>query len=207
MSRIKTPRGVEMRSTFGMREVSHSKVWLLSMNRAQARVFKWDQDLEDLVSIKSWRFPEGKKKGSDLVSDQPGRVFNARTFSRGGHQTAAPRHSYSNQERPQTHVAQKSVKQVCDWIETNQFKEKVTELICVAEPKLLGMLKKRLRKTNSNPLFRNWEKDLGWLEEEELRERLLTWLAGRPKRKKRFVPRPSGTHGVPNQESAHGVGF
>lgn len=196
MSRIKTLRGVELRSTLGMREETSSNVWLMIINRAQGQIWKWDKDSKDLVSIKSWKFPEGKKKGSELVSDQPGRVFNSRTFSRGGHQTATPRHSYGNREKPQTYAAQKSVRAVCDWFEKNQQKEKVTELICVAEPKLMGIVQKRLKKNHGNPMIKKWERDFGWLEEKELRMRLLTWLAGRPKSKKRFFPRAQGTHGL-----------
>ena len=196
MSRIKTLRGVELRSTVGMRKGQQSNVWLITMNRAQAKIWKWDKDSRDLVSIKSWAFPDGKKKGSDLISDQPGRVFNSRTVSRGGHQTAAPRHSYGNKEKPQTYATEKSVRLVCDWFERNSLKDNVTDLVCVAEPKLMGMIQKRFKKHNGNPIIRKWERDFGWLSEEELRGRLLTWLSAKPKPRKRFVPRAQGTHGV-----------
>jgi len=204
MSRIKTSRGVEIRSTVGMKSTKRANTWLIFMNRAEAKLFKWGRGTQELESVKSWKFPEGKKKGSDLISDQPGRVFDSRTFARGGHQTAGPRHSYGNKIKPQLHVAEKSVKNVCDWIDKNQDKDRITELVCVAEPRLMGMMQRHLKKRNKNPILRKWEKDLGWLDETQLRERLLTWLAGKRTVKSRFVPRPAGTHGIPNEGGTHG---
>ncbi len=205
MSRSKTHQGVEMRSTLGMKVSKKSQTWLILMNRSQAKIFNLENRSTDLIEVKSWEFPKGKMRGSDLVSDQPGRVFNSMTISKGGHQSGAPRHSYSNKIDPQTHVAEISVKKVIDWIEKNKAKEKISNLVCVAEPRLMGILQKQLKKRGANSLQKKWEKDFGWLEENEVRERLITWLTGRKSPKKRLIPRPIGAFGIPKKERIYSL--
>jgi protein required for attachment to host cells len=205
MSRKKTHQGVEMRSTLGMKQEKPARTWLILMNRTRARVFEWRPDYENLELVKSWEFPEGKMKGSDLISDQPGRVFNSKTFSRGGHQTGAPRHSYSNRESPQTILEVKSVRKVIDWIEKNKEIKKVSELVCVAEPRIMGIIKKLLNRKYHDDLKRKWEKDFSWLGEAELRERLFSWLAGKHVAEKRILPRSIGAMGLPDKEKRYGA--
>lgn len=205
MSRKKTQQGVEMRSTLGMRGEKAERIWLILMNRARARVFEWRPQYENLEVVRTWEFPEGKMKGSDFISDQPGRVFNSKTFARGGHQTGAPRHSYSNKENPKTLFEIKSVRKVIDWIEKNKETNKVSDLVCVAEPRIMGMIKKQLNKKYHDDLTRKWEKDFSWLGEAELQDRLFIWLTGKHVPKKRVLPRPIGALGLPDKESRYGA--
>jgi protein required for attachment to host cells len=205
MSRKKTHQGVEMRSTWGMREEKTGRTWLILMNQTRARVYEWRPQNEDLDLIRTWDFPEGKMKGSDLISDQPGRVFSSQTFAQGGHQTGAPRHSYSSRENPKTNVEVRSVRKVVEWIEKNRETKKVSDLVCVAEPRIMGIIQKQLDKKYHDDLTRKWEKDFSWLEEAELRQRLFTWLTGKQSSKKRVLPRPIGASGLTAKEKRYGA--
>ena len=206
MSRKKTHQGVELRSTFGMNRKQENKTWVVIMDRTQGKVYEWSAQGQTLNSIKTWKFPMGKAKGSDLISDRPGRVFDSKTFARGGHQTAMPRHSYSNKEKPQRHLAVVSCKKVVDWVEKGRKREGNLDLVFVAEPKLMGTLKNQFSKKSQEKIVKRWEKDFHWLSEIQVKERLIQWLSGRSKFKLRMMPPKIGAFGyITPSESAHGA--
>lgn len=205
MSRKKTHQGVEMRNTLGMKSDKNNKTWVILMDRSRAKLYEWLNINTELRLIKAWDFPSGKVKGSDLAWDQPGRVFDSKTFAHGGHQTASPRHSYGSKVNPKTLLVLKSVKSVVDWIEKNQAKEKITELACVAEPGLLGMIQKSFHKKQQPQLQRKWAKDFSWLDEDALEARIVSWLSGKAQQKKRFLPKSIGAFGPENQEAGYGT--
>jgi Protein required for attachment to host cells len=206
MSRKKTQQGVEMRSTYGMNQGKKAKSWVVYMNRAQARVYEWHFEENNFKLIHSWEFPQGRMKGSDLISDQPGRVFDSRTSSKGGHQTASPRHSYSQRENPQTRVAKTSVRTVSEWVETNKTKNGIDKLFCVASPKLMGLFHAQLEKRYRDQIERTWERDFGWMDEAQLQKRLFAWVTGKEKPQRRMLPKSIGATGVSQKEGKHGMG-
>jgi hypothetical protein len=97
------------------------------------------------------------------------------------------------------------VRKVVEWIEKNRETNKVSDLVCVAEPRIMGIIQKQLDKKYHDDLTRKWEKDFSWLEEAELRQRLFTWLTGKQSSKKRVLPRPIGASGLTAKEKRYGA--
>lgn len=205
MSRKKTQRGVEMRSTYGMKTRKQAKTWVVVADRSQGKVFEWNPKKLSLIQIKSWDFPKGKMKGREIVSDRPGRVFNSSTFARGGHQTATPRHSYSSENDPAHQEALVFAKKIADWLEKGRERKKDIEFIMVTEPQFMGYITQKLSQTSQRKIKKKWRRDFHWVDETDIKDRIVQWLSGRRRPIQRLLPRRIGAYGFNTKaETAYG---
>lgn len=195
MSRKKTKRGVEMRNTVGMKTDQSEKTWVVVADRSQGKIFEWQSKRLELTEKKTWKSLAGRKKGRELVSDRPGRVFNSMTFAKGGHQTAAPRHSYSSEDDPAKHEALMFAKTIADWLEKHCETARDVEFVIIAEPHFMGYLTERLSKTSRTRIKKKLQRDFHWVEENEIRDRVIRWLSGKERNVERLLPRRIGAFG------------
>lgn len=195
MSRKKTKRGVEMRNTVGMKTDQSENTWVVVADRSQGKVFEWQPKRLQLYEMKTWQYLPGRRKGRELVSDQPGRVFNSMTFARGGHQTGAPRHSYSSEDDPTKHEALLFAKTIADWLEKRREIERNVEFVIIAEPHFMGYLTERLSKASRMRVKKKLKRDFHWVDENEIRDRVIRWLSGRERNVERLLPRRIGAFG------------
>lgn len=167
----KTKRGVSLRSTYGMKKSAPTRTWILVADRSRLSLFESNRNdggtsvsLEKTISI-----PEGKKKGSELVADRPGRSFESRNSVRHG-QGGATRHSYGR-TRPQDNLlAERTVRRAVNLISDNWSDH--ARLYVLAEPKMIGLLRSGLKEKVSSRKISFVEKDLSWLGQTELVKRL-----------------------------------
>ena len=87
MKAKKTKSGVEISETFGMKKNDRDVTWVMIADRSHARIFRHDRATKSLGLIRDFPHPEGKMKGSDQMTDRPGRAFDSHSQASGGHQT------------------------------------------------------------------------------------------------------------------------
>lgn len=196
----KTKRGVDISQTYGMKERPNNVLWFVTMHRSHAQIFEHAE--KGLKLIREFAHPEGRMKGSKLVSDHPGRSFDSYSRSSGGHQTGVPRHSMGSEVDPKSEIAIQFAKSVAEWIETARTQNHFTHLLLIAEPHLMGILRSSLSRATRRLVQSQLEKDYAWLSQPELEKRLLSLLPATATNKRyRFLPRPFGVFQIPKDKA------
>lgn len=154
----KTKRGVDLKETFGMPESGKRSTWVVVVDRARAAFYEKSADDAAYHAITQLDNPEGKERGRHLVSDRPGRTFES--FTRSGHgQTGAARHAYSSEVSPHEEAARELVARVASRLTSEADDHRYDELVLVAEPHMMGMLKGALPAKLAQRVSRQIEKD------------------------------------------------
>ncbi len=195
MKKKKTKSGVDISSTLGMKLTHEPTAWLVVANGGGAKIFEFKE--KELKQIRDFPYPEGKIKGSDQVSDRPGRSFESWSGARGGHQGSGPRHSMTSQESPTDHALKSLCKTIAGWLESARKENQFEKLILVAEPRLMGRLKSNLSNPTTRLITLEKEKDYCWLTKPELESRLHSLLPGKAVAKERRLPAPQGAFRIP----------
>jgi protein required for attachment to host cells len=166
----KTKNGVPIRSTQGMRISKPLSTWILVADRSRLRLFERTKtDWESELQLKEeFLYADGRAKGSELMSDRPGRTFESRDISHHG-QAGGTRHSYGGEYRPKDHAMEALVKEAVHLL----GEHKIGHLLIVAEPRLIGRLYKPIKYAMPQTVIRLYEKDYSWLNETGISERLL----------------------------------
>lgn len=194
MKKKKTQQGVDISSTYGMKEGAPRTTWVVVGHRSGAQIFRPEE--RGLVLVHAFPFPEGKRKGSQRLSDRSGRSFDSWTGAHGGHQTAAPRHALSSRVTPADQAMSVLSETVAGCVEAARKANEFDDLVLVAEPRFLGSLKSHLSESALRRVSLVKKKDFAWLKQPELEARLRPLFAkARPP--ERFLPPPRGAYSVP----------
>ena len=103
--------------------------------RSRARLFDHKASGKGLTEIQDLVHPEARLHGLDLETERPGRV----------HDRVGPaRHGMAQEETTKEREASNFAREVADAIETRRTHEGFDQLILIAEPGFLGMLRKTL---------------------------------------------------------------
>lgn len=168
MQKKKTRRGTPIRSTLGMRAVNRSRDWILVADRHRLCLFEGGSPLALQTNYVN---PEGRKKGRDFVSERPGRSFDSQDRSHHG-QTGGSRHAYGNAVLPEDRALETLVRKAVELLKDDRFRDAKTHVTVLAEPRLMGRLRPALAKASQCEIA-YCEKDLAWIEGDELEKRLL----------------------------------
>jgi protein required for attachment to host cells len=158
MGKVTVPRG------FDPKFVKH---WYLVANRAEALVYEGGLN-GAFRYVKRLKNPKGKLTELQLVSDRPGRTFSsARTGTRHGYEPRTPYHEA---------VAQQFARKIAEMLEAGALDRQYSDLVVMAEPHFLGLLKKALpkhvRTLVRREVAREWAQGSDTDLEEYLREKL-----------------------------------
>jgi protein required for attachment to host cells len=169
----KTKNGVDVKSTLGMKSKKTLASFILVADRSRLRLFERGLSGQDseLQLKQEYINPEGRKKGHELVSDRPGRTFDSRDKSHHG-QAGGTRHSYGSSHLPEDHAIELVVKEGARIIKEAQVRNQKNRIVLVAEPHLIGILKKAIHAAVPHMEITLYEKDYSWLNEESLVSRL-----------------------------------
>ena len=143
--------------------------WIIAADASRARILQvMDRD-ERLAEVEDFRNPEGRAHDRDLISDGHPR-FNG---AQGG--PGSDREEMTASE----HATELFVKRVSDYLDKARTAHRYDRLHLVAPPKFLGQLRKELGKEVGKLVTSELPKDLSWLDERQLGERLLAKGNGR----------------------------
>ena len=173
MQSKKTKRGVDISSTYGMKEKNSETLWLVVADRSRARYFEVTQAEPKLNLLHDVSFPEGRMKGRDLVTDRPGRSFASWSQSKGGHQTGAPRHAMDSEISPSERTREEMGEKVAEQLERGRTRNEYDSLVLVMEPQLLGRVRTRLSSSTAARIIQEHGKDYAWMKDAELESRLV----------------------------------
>ena len=137
--------------------------WIIAADSSRARILQvMDRDAR-LAEVEDFVNPQGRAHDRDLISDGHPR-FNG-----------APGGPGSDREEMKAteHATELFVKRVSDYLDKARTAHRYDRLHLVAPPKFLGQLRKELGKEVEKLVTSELPKDLSWLNERELEQRLL----------------------------------
>ncbi len=116
----------------------YAPIWILVAGASRARLFQYAGFGRPLETIREWEHPESRAKNHDLVTDRPGRVMQSRVGPHPGHGSRSgmePR--LPAKEVEHEHFA----RQLTQELLTNLNQDAYEQLIMIASPDFLGMLR------------------------------------------------------------------
>lgn len=122
------------------------KTLILVADMAHARLFSAETRTSHLDEIENIAHPEGRQHEKSLASDQPGRHMD---------RTHAGRHSVADKGLLKKQEAIDFARQLSHHLEDEHSKNGYRELIVVASPSFLGLLRTHMNRTVSKLI--SWE--------------------------------------------------
>lgn len=141
-----------------------SRVWVVAADAGRARIFETHTPMGSLREIEDLVHSTARAHARDLTSDRPGRSFDSR---------GQGRHAMEPQTDAKRHEAELFAKQVAERIERARMQDEFDELVLIAAPEFLGMLRKSLSPTADALVTKEVDKSVADLSAPEIREYLL----------------------------------
>jgi protein required for attachment to host cells len=114
------------------------KNWVVVFNRIEAKIYMQSSIAKPLTPIKKIENSLGREKNSALTTDRPGldqmRIGKSTVIS----------HGMTREKNPHEDAASQFAHQIALDLETERKNESFDKLILVAEPHMIGLLKKTL---------------------------------------------------------------
>jgi len=145
------------------------RTWVLVADSSRARIFGADSATSSITEMKDLMHPEARQHEQKLTSDLPGSQAGGST---GSH------HSVGNETEPKKHEALNFVSEITGHLEDAINKQEFEELIIIAAPSFLGLLRenlpadisrhitmeldKNLVKQSADEILQHLPKKLGW---------------------------------------------
>lgn len=139
------------------------KRWILVAHRSGARLFENRGPGKGLELLQTVEHPAGKLRNREIDSDKHGRSFDRRG---GG------RHAYTAEQEPTTHIAEQFAKQLADMLDDGRTRQRYAQLVLVAEPRFLGILRAALPAATAALVSGTLDKDLASADPRELPKHL-----------------------------------
>ncbi|MFO1351755.1 MAG: host attachment protein [Gammaproteobacteria bacterium] len=136
--------------------------WIVVAESSRARIFAAAQSTGALTELDDLVHPQSRLHDRDLTSDLPGRAFDS----------TGRRHSFEQNQDPKRHEAEIFAKQIALHLETARNDGRFDQLVLIAPPTFLGLLRERLDATTAKQVTRTIVKDLITLNTGELRQYL-----------------------------------
>ncbi len=143
-----------------------SASWILAADAASARLFETPGPGGQLRELEDWQHAEARQHISEMVSDQPGEVFD-----RAGH----GRHDMEPGEDPKTHEARRFARQLAQKLNQGRLDGAYRKLVLAAPARFLGLLREQLDADTAALVAASVSKDLVKLDPAEIRRSLPEW--------------------------------
>lgn len=112
-----------------------SRYWIVAADASHARILARDKKFSALEEVETLTHPESRLHRRDLATDRPGRLDES--YSSASSEAEEP-------TDPKVREAQVFARDVADVLAKGRHERRYEELILVAEPKFLGLLRKAL---------------------------------------------------------------
>jgi protein required for attachment to host cells len=129
----------------------------------RARFYAMKNKGTPLVELADYVHTETRLHASELITDRQGRTFDSKGFAR---------HAKESRSPVRVQQAKKFARQISANIEAERKKNKFAELLLVAAPEFLGMLRKALSRESGKLVTRQIDKDLVLMKEDVIRGHL-----------------------------------
>lgn len=144
------------------------RTWIVIMDRTGARLFERREHSPSLTLLKEWEHPGGNFREGELTSDRPGiGRMNSREYR-------------NNVLTPSGSAKEETLKRFCheiaDYLDTERTTKKFDELMLVAEPHTLGMLRATLPDQVERKIAAIVDKDFAWVETRKIAEVMSAYL-------------------------------
>lgn len=136
--------------------------WVLVASASEARIFDTDRIGEPMECIREFSHPEGREKGSDLVSDRPGHYKSKGT----GHG------AFIEQTDPREHEIDQFASELARELDKGRTENAYSKLVVVAAPHFHGLLNNHMNEHTRGMVVKDIQKDLTDCEMRELQTRL-----------------------------------
>lgn len=112
-----------------------STTWILVANRSGATLFESNWPGVSMRRLQDISHPQGGLQNRELDSDKPGRSFDS---------LGEGRHSLSKEHAPSEKIAQEFARDLAGMLNKGRTRNAYDQLILMAEPKFLGLLRSAL---------------------------------------------------------------
>jgi len=127
------------------------KTWILVANQAEAQIYSSDRLPGNLQLVDVLENREGAAHARDLVSDAPGRAFDS---------SGAGRHAMEPNTGVKVEQRRRFVKEMVERLQTTQSKGSFDQLVLLAAPAVLGVIRKTLSTDLTKMVVKEIPKDV-----------------------------------------------
>lgn len=139
-----------------------SRHWIVVADQGRARFFTTSSPRGALMEVGALEHTEGRERPRDLTSDRPGRSFDS---------AGNGRHAMSSAVEPKKQEAIRFAREIADYLRQAHNEGRCDELLLVAGPDFLGLLREQLRPVSGFRIS-ELEKNLGQYDSREIRAHL-----------------------------------
>lgn len=137
------------------------KTWVVTAESSRARIFTVENRISPLHEVEDISHAEGREREQDIISDRPGRAFDS---------AGEGRHAMERQVDPKRHEAELFAKRIDERLELARAKGEFEQLVLIAAPEFLGILRKHLSDDTEKLVSRTIDKNLVQKTEAEIRQ-------------------------------------
>lgn len=141
--------------------------WILVADSTRARIFTTDSPSSPLEEIEDFSHAEGRLHDREITSDLPGRI---KSVGGGGH-------AFEQPTDPKQHEADNFAHRVTQYLEEAHNTNRFEQLIIVAAPSFLGLLRNHLPEQIKKLVRFELDKDITMLSLADIRQHLPEYLA------------------------------
>ncbi len=145
-----------------------SNILVIAADTTCARIFRATSSKGPLQEETVLTHPENRLQDKDMASDRPGYSFSSSGYGR---------RSLSKSEDPKEHETKLFVNEIDHYLNSLKSKNDLNQLILIAAPKLLGMLKKQLSSNIQENITYVLNKNIAKMTAEDIRNHLPKYLA------------------------------
>ncbi len=140
-----------------------SNIWVIAAESGRARILETHAPLGPLREIESLVHPAARNQERELISDKPGRSFDSR---------GEGRHAMEAKTDAKHQEAITFARQIADRLEQGRIAGEYDELVLVAAPAFLGLLRQNLTDATADLVSKSIDKNVVRLKPEAIREQL-----------------------------------
>ena len=140
-----------------------SQTLVVVADSGRARLYALENKGKPMVEVADFIHTAARMRANELISDRKGRTFDSKGTGRHPKEYPSP---------IKVQQAQKFAREISAYIETERKKNKISNLVLVAAPGFLGILRKALGKESGKLISRQINKDLVLMQEDVIREHL-----------------------------------
>ena len=126
-------------------------IWILVANQAEAQIYSSGQLPGNLLLVDVLANKEGTTHPRELISDAPGRAFNS---------TGSGRHAMEPNTGVKEEQRRRFVKEMADRLQAAHLKGDFAQLVLMAAPAVLGVIRKSLTVGLKNTVIKEIPKDV-----------------------------------------------
>lgn len=140
-----------------------SYTWVIVADSTRARIFNAESSSAPITEVETLTHPEGRMHDREITSDLPGRAYDSK--GRG-------RHTMEQPTDPKQELAIEFARMIARHLDSARVKREFEQLVIVAPPSFLGLLREQLTNTCRKLVAFELNKSLVQNTPEEIRSHL-----------------------------------